>query len=223
MMRYRELVKTVAQRTGVSTEEARDAADATIDTLARTLAEPQRNRLLERVPGKMKQESEAPGPAPDADSFVAEVSWLTGLEEELARYRAQAVLSTVAEQEPELVTELHIPDSLWEMFEEPPGAVGPALTDEEVGEALDRLPYWSGDRHALWRTLVLPPENLRAVLDRLQWMKPDYGRAPHIEQRAPDRAVLIASTHSVDAVTALDVELAHRVEEIIEVAGAGIE
>lgn len=222
-MRYRELVETVAQRSGVNIEQARVATDATIATLARTLADPQRQLLLRQVPETMKREKEAPGPAPDTDSFVAEVSWLMGVEEPLARYRAQAVLSAVAEQEPDLVTELRIPDALWALFEEPPGAAGPVLTDEELGAALDRLRYWDGDRHALWRFLVLPPENLEAVLDRLELMKPDYGRAPHIERRAKDMAVLIASTRSVNAVTAPDVELAHRVDEIIEQAGAGIE
>jgi len=229
-MRYRELVETVAERTRVSTQEARDAADATIDTLARTLAEPQRLLLLERVPAKLMQESEAPGPAPDADSFVAAVSWLTGMEAPLARYRAQTVLSTMALWEPDLVGELHVPDTLRELFEEPPSGGGVTsphghaapLTAEELVEALGRLPYWSGDRVALRRTLVLPRANLDRVLTLVALMKPDYGRAPHIERRADDTAVLIATTHSVGAVTRLDVDLAHRVDEIIDEAGAGI-
>jgi pterin-4a-carbinolamine dehydratase/uncharacterized protein (DUF2267 family) len=214
-MRYRQLVETVARRAGVSTDVARDATDATIDTLARTLRDPQRTMLLDRVPGKIRENSEAPGPAPDVDSFVAEVSWLLGVEEPLARYRAQAVLSGVAEQEPDLVVELHIPNSLQELFEEPPGERGPALTDDEVAKALERLPYWSGDRHALWRFVVLPQEELDLLLQRLARLKTDYGRAPHIDRRAKDAAVLTASTASVRAVTALDVELAHRVDQII--------
>jgi pterin-4a-carbinolamine dehydratase len=214
-MRYRELVETVARRAGVSTDVARDATEATIDTLARTLEDPQRTLLLDRVPGKIKENSEAPGPAPDVGSFVAEVSWLLGVEEPLARYRAQAVLSGVAQQEPDLILQLRVPDSLQELFEEPPGARGPALTDVEILQALERLPYWSGDEHSLWRFLVLPPHSLDLVLARLAGMKAESGRAPHIDRRAKDAAVLIVRTHSVNAVTALDVELAHRVDEII--------
>jgi pterin-4a-carbinolamine dehydratase len=230
-MRYRELVETVAQRADVSTEEARDAADATIDTLARTLSEPQRQRLLERIPAKLRQQSEAPGPAPDPDSFVAAVSWLTGVEQTLARYRAQTVLSTVAQWEPDLMGAIHVPNTLRELFDEPPSGGGVTnayghaapLTPDELAEALRRLPYWSGDRVGLRRTLVLPRENLDAVLTEIALLKPDYGRAPHIERTASGSAVLIASTHSVGAVTALDVELAHRVDAVIEAVGAGID
>jgi pterin-4a-carbinolamine dehydratase/uncharacterized protein (DUF2267 family) len=231
-MRYRELVTTVAQLSGVSTEEAREAADATIDTLALTLDEPERQRLLERVPAVIRQENDAPGPAPDADAFVAAVSWLAGIEPPQARYRAQAVLSTVAEREPDLVGELHMPDSLRELFAEPPtggGITGPKghaapLTEQEVAKALRDLPDWSGDRRALRRTLVLPPANLERVLTYIESLKPNHGRAPHIDRHTgrADTAVLTVSTHSVGAVTALDIDLAHRVDAVITAAGAGI-
>jgi pterin-4a-carbinolamine dehydratase/uncharacterized protein (DUF2267 family) len=231
MMQYRELVTAVARRIGVSTEEARDAADATIDTLARTLGESQRQRLFERVPAVITQENTAVGAAPNADAFVAEVSWLTGIERDQARYRTQAVLSTVAQYEPELLGELRVPDALRELFADPVPGGGVTsghghaapLTDEEVAEALDDLPYWSGNRCALRRTLVLPPGNLEAVLTLIGMLKQDHGRSPHVERDGADTAVLILFTNSVGAVTALDVDLAHRVDAVIDRAGAGID
>jgi pterin-4a-carbinolamine dehydratase len=48
------------------------------------------------------------------------------------------------------------------------------------------------------------------------------GRAPHIGRLGPDTARLVVRTTSVDAVTRLDADLAHRVDAAIFEAGAGM-
>jgi uncharacterized protein (DUF2267 family) len=120
MLQYQELVTAIANRTGLNPQEARYAAEATIATLARTVDEPQRRRLLEAVPAAIREHADdAPGPAPDADTFVTEVSWLTGTPPEQALYRAQAVLATLAEREPDLVDSLDVPEEIRSLWVDP--------------------------------------------------------------------------------------------------------
>jgi len=223
MVGYQELITDISRRIHVDTEEARQAAEATIGTMAKTLDRPRRQRLLAAVPPSLTSEvAEAPGPAPDAESFVAEVSWLTGQPPEQARYRAQAVLAALADEDPDLVASLDLPADLQQMAEEPlpgggiigPGGHTPPLTEEEVNEALAELPDWSGDTRAIRRTLQLPRPELDQVLSRIDELRYEVGRAPDIE-RSGDTATLAIRTTSVDAVTALDIDLARRVDAII--------
>lgn len=223
MVAYQELITDITRKVGVSTDEARQAAEATIGTVARTLDRPRRERLLAAVPASLTEEvPEVPGPAPDTDSFVAEVSWLTGVPAEQARYRAQAVLAALAEQDPDLVGTLDLPAGIQELVNEPVpggGIVGPRghtppLTAAEVATALANLPYWSGDTRALRRTLTLPEPELEEVLSRIDALREEVGRAPDIERRG-DTATLTVRTTAVDAVTELDLDLVGRIDEII--------
>ncbi|MBX6723600.1 MAG: hypothetical protein IRY92_10250, partial [Dactylosporangium sp.] len=59
-------------------------------------------------------------------------------------------------------------------------------------------------------------------LQRLERLRREMGRAPHIGRQDDSTAVLVVRTNSVDAVTALDVALAHAVDAAIEEAGAGV-
>jgi len=120
MLAYQDLITTVADRVGLNTDEARAAAEATIVTLARSLDESRRRAVLKAVPTSLHQQADAaPGPALDADAFVSEVSRLTGAAPAWARYQAQAVLATVAEQEPDLVDSLDLPDDIRDMCTDP--------------------------------------------------------------------------------------------------------
>lgn len=223
MVPYQELITEITRRVQVSTDEARQAAEATIGTMARTLDRPRRERLLAAVPTSLTREvDEAPGPAPDAESFVAEVSWLTGLPAEQARYRAQAVLGALAEEDPELVDSLDLPADLQEMVDEPvpgggvigPGGHSPPLTESELTAALAELPDWTGDTRAIRRTLTLPRPELDQVLSRIDSLRYEVGRAPDID-REGDTATLTVQTTTVDAVTALDLDLVRRIDAII--------
>lgn len=230
MLRYQDLVTSVAERIAITVDEARAAAQATIAALAHSLDGPDRTRLLAAMPATVRDAAgDAPGPALDVDAFVSEVSWLTGATPEQSRYRAQAVLATIAEHEPGLLASLNLPDDLPTLAVDPApggGITGPTghaapLTADEVAGFLAELPDWSGDRQALRRTLTLPSNNLDRVLAQVELLGQDLGRGPEIV-RDGDTARISVRTHSVDAVTTLDVDLAHEIDDRIAEAAAGI-
>src|SRR5690606_523654 len=231
-VQYRDLVAEVSHRARLDFDTARPAAEAAITVLARCLNDADRQRLLDATPTELHDDDrvDVPLPGPDLASFVREVAAMSGRTPEQARYQAQAVLSALADRAPELVASLDVPPYLRDLLAPPPeggGVVGAsgrvaALTDDELRAALDELPYWSGDRNNLCRTLVLPPGNMERVLQRLARLKLDLGRAPHIGRRADGTAVLVVRTNSIDAVTRLDVDLAHAVDAAIDEAAAGM-
>lgn len=230
MVQHRDLVTTVADHIGVTVEEARRAAEATIATLVRSVDEPQRRQVLDVVPALLAGEVDAaPGPAWDGDDFVAEVSWLTGTAPEEARARAQAVLYILSRAEPDLVGELDLPGDIRDLISDPApggGITGPhggtaPLTDDELAAALANLPYWTGGHRAIRRTIQLPEDNLRRVLDRIERLRDEVGRVPDID-RDGETATLSVYTRSVGAVTRLDVDLAHRVDDAVVEAGGGM-
>ncbi|MBF9132003.1 DUF2267 domain-containing protein [Plantactinospora sp. S1510] len=229
---YRDLVSDVGRRAGVDFEQARAAAGATVTALAGALDEADRQRLLDAVPGQLCDErSMASGDRrPDLAGFLDEVARLSHRSPEQARYQAQATLSALAEQDHRLVESLDLPEYLRDLLGPPPtggGLVDPAgavaaLTDEELRDALSTLPYWSGDRRRLTRTIELPAENLDRVLGRLARLRPDTGRGPMVGRETPETAVLTVRTRSLDAVTALDVALAHQIDDAIDEVGGGM-
>lgn len=230
---YKDLLAAVSRKTGLSSGEARAAAEATVTALARALAEPARSRFLRTLPPELYDDYALTGGPQQWDeaSFVQEVAMLGRRPAEQARVRAQAVLASVAEQEPGLLPGLPVPDGIRPLLGAPsPGGgivSGPTeheapLTADEIENALSRLPDWSGDASGLRRTIVLPPENLRAVLDRIGAVKAELGRAPTVHGYRDDTAELVVRTASVGAVTALDVELAARLDDLIADAAAGI-
>lgn len=232
-VRYERLLHAVARMTGTDTGVARAAAEATLTALARSLPSADRARLLDALPPELTDDFPMGDGARYSTQreFVRAVSLLGRRPPEQARLRAQAVLAALAEQEPELVAELRVPDDLRPLFEVPAvggGTYGPAghaapLTAAEVSHALDRLPEWTGDTRALRRTITMPPENLDRVLARIDLLRRNLGRGPDVRRaRSGDSADLIVSTASVDAVTALDVDLAARIDEVIDDAGAGM-
>jgi pterin-4a-carbinolamine dehydratase len=228
-LRYRELVGGTAARTGRSFEEAKELARATVTVLARSLDDDDRERLIEAVPAELLEGQDL---SPDrtvreATPFVRAVADLAGRPPEAARLGAQAVLATIREQAPPMWT---TPPGLAELTDPPDvggGVVGPAghtapLDPDEVAEALRRLPDWSGDTEALVRTLELPPDQLDRVLPRLDRLKQEIGRAPRISRPDPSTAQLVVRTTNAGAVTALDVDLARRIDEVIADAGGGL-
>ncbi|GAA2862893.1 DUF2267 domain-containing protein [Nonomuraea rubra] len=231
MVEYRELLRAIGRMTGLAAGPARAAAEATLTTLARTLDEADRRELIDALPPELTDDfpMDRPGNDGTEEGFVRQAALLGRRPPEQARIRAQAVLAAVAEQDPALVARLHIPEQVRGLFE-PPGSgggiTGPKghsapLTDAEIDSALRTLPRWSGDRSGLRRTISLPQENLHAVRRALDRLKITYGRQPQLHDTA-DGLVLLVRTVSVGAVTSLDVELARRVDELIEEIGAGI-
>jgi hypothetical protein len=240
VIRYRDLVAEVARRTGLEFELARRAAEATVTVLAWTLRDYDRRRLLDAVPTELHDDYPTEPPdshlTTDLPSFVREVARLAHRTPEQARYQAQVVLHALAERNRGLIESLALPADIRELVAPPPtggglvdstGRTAP-LTDDELAEALARLPLWSGSRAALSRTISLPPGSLDRVLERLERLRRELGRGPHVGRQNHDgnenfgTAVIVVRTSSVNAVTALDVELAHRIDAAIDEAAAGM-
>jgi uncharacterized protein (DUF2267 family)/pterin-4a-carbinolamine dehydratase len=230
-IKYREFLESVSQMAGLDYGMARAAAEATLTSLARALSAADQARLLEALPAEFKNDFPMTGGPRDWDQkdFVREVSLLGRRPKDQARLRAQAVLAALAEHEPELVSELRLPGELRALFAPPAaggGIYGPTghaapLTAEEVRAALRNLPEWSGDTHALRRTIAMPPENLDRVLERIQVLRERVGRGPAIN-RGTDTAELVVRTAAIGAVTALDIDLAALIDETITAAGSGM-
>ncbi|HEX5595473.1 MAG TPA: DUF2267 domain-containing protein [Micromonosporaceae bacterium] len=230
-LRYRELVENVRRRARLDFEQARRAAEATVIALARALDDQDRQRLLEAVPPALRNDYPVVTPRQPCTltGFLDDVARMTLHSREQARYQAQAALNALAEQSGDLVESLDIPTDIRDLLAPQPtggGLVDVArhvapLTDDEVKAALADLPYWSGSSRALLRAVVLPPENLDRVVQRLELLREETGRAPHIERR-DGTALIVVRTQSVNAVTALDIDLAHAVDAAIDEVGAGI-
>jgi pterin-4a-carbinolamine dehydratase len=228
VVRYRELVDEIARRGGLSFDQARVGAEATVVALARGLRLPERTAFLEPLPHEFYDEHPVGCVFYELTltNFLDEVGAIADLLRDQARLRAQLVLGVLATyfELPALpadLRELTVPPAVGGGVSGPNGHAAP-LNDDEVRAALARLPLWSGDRRGLVRSIELPPENLDRVLRRLERLKPENGRGPHIGQQNAHTAGLIVRTQSVDAVTALDVRLAHQVDAAIEQAGAGM-
>ncbi|MFI7576720.1 DUF2267 domain-containing protein [Micromonospora sp. NPDC049497] len=229
---YRDLVEDVGRRAGVDFRTAKVGAEATVLALAWALDEGERRRLLEAVPVSLHDVTPVDGVRSHADlpGFLAEVGRLSGRSPEQARYQASATLAALAARDGDLVESLHVPDGLRDLLAPPDaggGVVGPTtstppLRGDELNEALNGLPYWSGDGQALTRTVELPPDNLDRVLDRLDRLRLETGRGPRIGRPDATTAVLTVRSRQAGAVTAQDVDLAYTIDDAIDEAGAGM-
>jgi hypothetical protein len=209
--RYRELVGEVARRTGLDFDQARTAAEATVAVLARALDRVGRQRLFGAGPAERPRTGLCPPAQPSRDllSFLDQLGRLAPWPPQLPRYQGRAVPSAIADRDRDLIEAL-----------DPPERAQP-LSAGELRAALSGLPQWSGDRQELSRTIVLPPESLDLLLDRLDRLSREVGRGPRIGRRGPDQAILVVRTDSV-AVTARDVDLAHGIDAAIDAAQAGL-
>ncbi|MFV2116446.1 DUF2267 domain-containing protein [Micromonospora sp. LOL_025] len=229
---YHALVDDVGRRTGVDFRTAKVGVESTVLVLAFALGEAERRRLLTAVPTKLHDVLPVDGirRRPDLPGFLAEVGRISGRTPEQARYQAEATVAALADHDGDLIESLHVPDGLRDLLEPPSvggGVVGavsatPPLRDTDLREALDELPYWSGDGEALSRTLELPADNLDRVLDRIDRLRQETGRGPRIGRPDPTTAVLTVRSRQAGAVTAMDVDLAHAVDDAIDEAGAGM-
>jgi pterin-4a-carbinolamine dehydratase len=231
-VKYRELVADVGRRAGVDFEEARSAAVATVTALARALEGADRQRLLDSVAPALHNNEPVVAPLHPRDvaGFLDEVVRMTHRSREQARYQAQATLGALADQDRDLVDSLDLPADIRDLLAPLPAGGGlvdatgrtATLTDDEIRGALADLPYWSGNQRALSRLLVLPPDNLERVLARLELLRQEVGRRPHIGRQSDSQAVIVVRTNAVRGVTATDVDLARAVDAAIEEVGAGM-
>ncbi|MFC3502292.1 4a-hydroxytetrahydrobiopterin dehydratase [Micromonospora krabiensis] len=229
---YQDLVENVRRRAGVDFRTAKVGAEATVLVLAFALGQAERRRLLAAVPRSLHDVLPADGvkESRDLPGFLAEVGRISGNTPEQARYQAEATLAALADADGDLIESLHVPESLRELLEPPAvggGLVGadtatPPLDEVELEAALNGLPYWSGDESGLYRVVALPPDNLDRVLDRVEQLRQETGRAPAIARPGRTAAVLTVRSRRAGAVTAADLDLARRIDDAIDEAGAGM-
>lgn len=93
------------------------------------------------------------------------------------------------------------------------------LQPDEVRSALGGLPGWTGDSDAITRTVTLPgfPEAVE-VVDRVAVVAEELAHHPDIDIRWRT-LTFRCTTHSAGGLTARDLNLAARIDEIV--AGAG--
>ncbi|WP_213453582.1 DUF2267 domain-containing protein [Rhizomonospora bruguierae] len=231
-LNYRDVITEVGRRAGLDFERARAATTATVTTLARIVAQPERELLLDSVPpGLYGDGTDDPlDGRPDLTRFVSEVGRSAGEPPEEALYQAQTVLRILDERDAALIDALHLPADIRGLTGAEPaggGVSGPTgqtapLTDGEVSAALAALPYWTREGSALCRTLSLPRANLDRVIQRLAALHRDEGRGPHIGRVDEGTVTLAVRTSRVDAITRRDIDLARRVDAVIDEVGAGI-
>jgi pterin-4a-carbinolamine dehydratase len=93
------------------------------------------------------------------------------------------------------------------------------LTEDEVQRRLDRLEDWSGDADALTRVISEPPGGLHEHMQRVLDMSPHGGEL----DEEMDRLIVTLRTESVGGVTAYDIALAQRIDDVLIDAGPAIE
>jgi 4a-hydroxytetrahydrobiopterin dehydratase len=94
------------------------------------------------------------------------------------------------------------------------------LSSDEVDQALRALPGWSGDVATIRRAYDFPdfPTAITAI-DEIAVVAQDMDHHPDIDIRWRTLHLTL-STHSAGGVTQLDIELAHRIQEIAVGLGA---
>jgi 4a-hydroxytetrahydrobiopterin dehydratase len=88
------------------------------------------------------------------------------------------------------------------------------LDDDALHKALDGLQGWHGDRSAIQRTVTVTPIEQPALLEEMERISREMDHDPELDISG-DEVTIVMSTHSAGGVTALDVEYAHRVDELV--------
>ncbi len=91
----------------------------------------------------------------------------------------------------------------------------PRLTDDELSTGLRDLPLWSGDGTGIRRTVQLPTfRDAVAGIVAVAEVAEDLDHHPDVDLRWRTLHLALV-THSAGGVTALDFELAHRIDELL--------
>lgn len=93
------------------------------------------------------------------------------------------------------------------------------LPAADVRAALDGLSGWTGDTHALTRSVTCPSfRDAIALVNAVADAAEELDHHPDIDVRYRD-VTFTSSTHSAGGVTAYDVELAKRIDAAATLAG----
>ncbi|KOX07851.1 DUF2267 domain-containing protein [Nocardiopsis sp. NRRL B-16309] len=237
MIAYQSLVDHVGAHEGVGdAEEARRAIGAVVSVVAPRVAPDTRERLHAALPpalqGPAEQEGAAETGLTDSGDVARRVARELGRRPERGLYLAGVVLSEIAESSPDLREGLaaSLPEELAAWVTDPVGAAGrsdtgesdaPSRLDEEtLRAALGRLPDWEGDTHGLTRTVRLPSDRVRPLVDAVERIGRDMNHGAYHEV-TDDGVAFTVRTASIRAVTTRDIELAERIEQAVAEVGSG--
>ena len=97
--------------------------------------------------------------------------------------------------------------------------MGTPLDDEALAAALSALPEWTGDTNALSRTASLPTFLAAiAVVDKIALVAEELDHHPDIDIRWRKLGFTLSTHAAGHRVTSNDVELAHRIDAIVNSA-----
>jgi uncharacterized protein (DUF2267 family)/pterin-4a-carbinolamine dehydratase len=236
---HKALVRAVAKRAGRDDLEGVEReVESVLAGVARRVGADARARLAAVLPrglAKIVAESTTLVEDPGLGSFLKTVSSVPGDDPERARYVAQATLSLIAEEDPEVAKALRaeLPAEFGDLFAPPPSRpprerassreasdtsepVRPAgLTREEVEGALENLPGWTGDEHRIRRTVSLPAEVADEVRDRIARVEEEVNHRAVVEED-PDGTTYLLWSDPRGVVTELDIDLAARISDIVD-------
>jgi pterin-4a-carbinolamine dehydratase/uncharacterized protein (DUF2267 family) len=234
MITHEPLVEHVAAQARLSgTDEAARVVKVTLAALAHQLEVPRRQRLRQALPGPERDAAmvTVPPAGGGATELAREIGHNLETPPEHARYLVRTVLSEIAEADPELGQVLRegLPPDCASLFQAPEpypermhaATVAPApLTTAELATELRRRPQWSGTSHHLTRTVALPADRLPPLLNQINKDSRALNHRCDHEQ-TDDGITFFLHTRSVDAVTALDLELADRIDAAVTAVGSG--
>lgn len=130
-MTYDDFINAVAERAGVSTEQAITITNATLETLAERISGGEAKDLAAQLPGRLaarlaKSPTREYAEPFNLDEFIRRVSMGAGLEAAMAENAARAVLTTLREavagyEFRDMIAQL--PKEFWRVLE-PAGASG---------------------------------------------------------------------------------------------------
>jgi pterin-4a-carbinolamine dehydratase/uncharacterized protein (DUF2267 family) len=232
-MKYGLLLMEVAARIGVDPpDRVALLTRSVLVALAVRLSAERREQVAGRLPptlGELVRSMKhmRKGTAVGLVHDVAEGS--LGTTPERARYGVQAVLSALADVDPQLaeVIRADLPADYGELFTAPGDGPPPDraasaaeevptnLSGAQVRAALRHLPGWRGDTRQLSRTVSMRPELDAAMMDRVHAAESELQHRAAVERSGPDTTFRVW-THSTGVVTDLDVELAERITDAIE-------
>ncbi len=92
------------------------------------------------------------------------------------------------------------------------------LDRSQIDAALESLPGWAYDGEALTRRLDVPADSQDALVDAVATVADAVNHHPDVT-REPAALTFRLWTHSEDGVTAKDVELAARIDQVLSGAG----
>ncbi len=232
-MAHREFLEAVADRAGLDTPSAAQRpAESVLVCVARRLDDTGRNVLGSMLPTQLAtlvRESAPLRRDEDKAHFLRTVASELDASPERARFLAQAVLSALADQDAPTAETVRtqLPEDFRDLFAAPGAGPPPDraataalpgptdLTAEEVPAALAALPGWTGDVHALERTVGLPPDIGQELRERISGVEREMNHHAVVEEHA-DGTTFRVWTHARGVVTDLDIELARRISEVIE-------